>query len=76
MSDLISQIFTNKKNKKLVTFVTGGDPDFATSNLIIEIIVKNNIDILIHGHTHRPFIHHIDSNSIRAVLAVGRIKVG
>ncbi len=46
MSDLISQIFTNKKNKKLVTFVTGGDPDFATSNLIIEIIVKNNIDIL------------------------------
>ena len=38
MSDLIGQIFTNKKNKKLVTFVTGGDPDFATSNLIIEII--------------------------------------
>jgi len=46
MTDLISQIFTNKKNKKLVTFVTGGDPDFATSNLIIEIMVKNNIDIL------------------------------
>ena len=35
---------------------------------ISEIVKKNNIDILIHGHTHRPFIHHIDSNSIRAVL--------
>ena len=24
---------------------------------ISEIVKKNNIDILIHGHTHRPFIH-------------------
>ncbi len=45
MTDLISQTF-NDKNKKLVTFITGGDPDFETSNQIINIIIKNNIDIL------------------------------
>ena len=45
MTNLISQTFKNK-NKKLITFVTGGDPDFETSNKIIETIIKNNIDIL------------------------------
>ena len=45
MNNLISQTF-NDKNKKLVTFVTGGDPNFKTSKEIIEIIIKNNIDIL------------------------------
>ena len=33
MTDLISQSFANA-NKKLITFVTGGDPDFETSNQI------------------------------------------
>ena len=45
MNDLISKIF-QKKNKKIVTFVTGGDPDFETSNEIISIIAKNKIDII------------------------------
>ena len=45
MTNLISQTFKNK-NKKLITFVTGGDPDFETSNKIIETIINNNIDIL------------------------------
>ena len=45
MSDLISNTLNNK-NKKLVTFVTGGDPDFETSNKIVSIMIKNNIDIL------------------------------
>ena len=45
MTSLISQTF-EEKNKKLVTFVTGGDPDFDTSNQIINEILKNNIDII------------------------------
>ena len=45
MTDLINQTFNNK-DKKLVTFVTGGDPDFDTSNEIIKTIISNNIDIL------------------------------
>ena len=42
MTDLISHCFKDK-NKKLVTFVTGGDPDFETSKKIIETIINNNI---------------------------------
>ncbi len=45
MSDLLRQIFTNGQ-KKLVTFVTGGDPDFETSNEILNTIIKNNVDIV------------------------------
>ncbi len=45
MTNLISQMF-KKQNKKLVTFITGGDPDFETSNEIIKIIIENNIDII------------------------------
>ena len=45
MTDLISQSFANT-NKKLITFVTGGDPDFETSNQIIETIIKNEVDII------------------------------
>ncbi len=45
MTDLISQNF-KKSSKKLITFITGGDPDFETSKEIIEIIIKNNIDII------------------------------
>ncbi len=45
MANLISQIFKNE-NKKLVTFITGGDPDFETCNEIIKIIIENNIDII------------------------------
>ena len=37
MTNLISQVFKNKE-KKLVTFITGGDPDFETS---LEIINRN-----------------------------------
>ena len=35
MNNRIKTIFSNNK-KKLITFVTGGDPDFETSNKIIE----------------------------------------
>ena len=45
MTDLISQAFKNKE-KKLVTFVTGGDPDFDTSLEIIKTIIKNGADIM------------------------------
>ncbi len=45
MGDLISQIFKDK-TKKLVTFVTGGDPNLEISSEIIKIIIKNNIDII------------------------------
>ena len=45
MNKLINQIFENK-SKKLVTFVTGGDPDLDTSNKIIHKMINNNIDII------------------------------
>ena len=45
MTNLISQIFKNNE-KKLVTFVTGGDPDYATSLQIIKTIINNGADII------------------------------
>ena len=45
MTNLISQGF-KKNEKKLVTFVTGGDPDFDTSLEIIKTIIKNGADIM------------------------------
>ena len=45
MTNLISQAFKNNE-KKLVTFVTGGDPDFSTSLEIIKTIINNGADII------------------------------
>ena len=45
MTSLISEAFKNNE-KKLVTFVTGGDPDFETSLQIIKTIIKNKADII------------------------------
>ncbi len=45
MSERIKKTFANK-NKKLVTFTTGGDPDLETSFDILKTIINNNIDIV------------------------------
>lgn len=45
MSDRLKKTF-EKKNKKLVTFTTGGDPDLETSFEILKTIINNNIDIV------------------------------
>ena len=45
MTNLIGQCFKNQ-DKKLITFVTGGDPDFETSNKIIQNIIYNDVDII------------------------------
>ena len=45
MKNLINQTFL-EDGKKLITFVTGGDPDFETSKNIIKTIINNNIDII------------------------------
>jgi len=45
MSDRIKKIF-EKKESKLVTFTTGGDPDLDTSLKILNTIISNNIDII------------------------------
>ena len=45
MTNLISQTFKDNK-KKLVTFVTGGDPDLKTSLKIIKTIINNGADII------------------------------
>ena len=29
---------------------------------------QNKVDTIIHGHTHRPAVHHYDSSLIRIVL--------
>jgi len=45
MSDRIKKNFQNK-NKKLVSFTTGGDPNLKMSVKIIENIINNEIDII------------------------------
>jgi tryptophan synthase alpha chain len=45
MSERIKKIFETKR-KKLVTFTTGGDPDFNTSLEILKTIINNGIDII------------------------------
>ncbi len=45
MVNRIKKIFQNK-NKKLITFTTGGDPDLKTSIKIIETIIDNGADII------------------------------
>ena len=46
MTNLISQTFKDDK-KKLVTFVTGGDPDLKTSLKIIKTIINNLIFFMV-----------------------------
>ena len=45
MSLRIDKIFSDKK-KKLITFVTGGDPDPLTSEKILNTLIKNGADII------------------------------
>ena len=45
MSKRIKRIF-EKKEKKLITFTTGGDPDLNTSFDILKTIINNDIDII------------------------------
>ena len=45
MSERIKKIFSDKK-KKLITFVTGGDPDKKTSQKILEKIVECGSDVV------------------------------
>ena len=45
MSERIKRTF-EKKEKKLVTFTTGGDPDLDTSFEILKTIISNKIDIV------------------------------
>ena len=45
MSKRIDKIFADKK-KKLVTFVTGGDPDQSTSQKILNTIINSGADII------------------------------
>ena len=45
INNRISKTFSNNK-KKLITFVTGGDPDLETSNKIIENLANNGADII------------------------------
>ena len=45
MSKRIKKVFSDNK-KKLVTFVTGGDPDKETSQKILKKIVSNGSDII------------------------------
>ncbi len=45
MTDILSQVFKNK-SKKLITFVTGGDPDIKTSNQIISRLIDSKVDII------------------------------
>ena len=45
MSDRLKKTF-EYKSKKLVTFITGGDPDLETSFEILKTIINNSIDIV------------------------------
>ena len=69
MSNKIKKVFSNN-NKKLVTFVTGGDPDESTSFEIIKNIINSGADIIEIG---MPFSDPmadgpiIQASSIRAI---------
>ena len=41
----IKKVFADKQ-KKLITFVTGGDPDYTTSKKILKNIIQNGADII------------------------------
>ncbi|MDC0192384.1 tryptophan synthase subunit alpha [Alphaproteobacteria bacterium] len=45
MSSRIKKIFEDN-SKKLVTFVTGGDPDYKTSNEILDKIIEKGADVI------------------------------
>ena len=45
------------------------------ADYVDEVIGKNNLDLLIHGHTHRPAIHKLDSGASRAVLGLSLIHI-
>ena len=45
MSERIKKIFETKE-KKLITFTTGGDPNLQTSLEILKVIINNDIDII------------------------------
>ena len=45
MSSRITKTFSDNK-KKLVTFITGGDPNFETSKKITKTIIENGTDII------------------------------
>jgi len=45
MSKRIKKIFSNKE-KKLITFVTGGDPEQKTSQEILKTIIENGADMI------------------------------
>ena len=70
MSDRIKKIF-RKKKKKLITFITGGDPDIKTSLEILNTIINNGIDIIEIG---MPFSDPmadgptIQESSVRSIL--------
>ena len=68
----ISERIELAQNLREVSKIENKDKDHQIMDVNImavnEIFQRFKNNILIHGHTHRPFIHHIDSNSIRAVL--------
>ncbi len=45
MTGLINGTFSDKK-KKLITFLTGGDPNFEISNELIKVLVNNKVDLI------------------------------
>ena len=69
MNNRIKAVFSNN-NKKLITFVTGGDPDFETCNKIVEKLAISGADIIEIG---MPFSDPmadgptIQSSSLRAI---------
>ena len=37
---------------------------------VAEVIRKNNVDVLLHGHTHRPAVHpfHVDERAVHRIV--------
>ena len=65
MTDRINKVFSSNK-KKLITFVTGGDPNFKISNKIINTIAQSGADIIEIGINSRKIssigLRHIKNN--------------
>ena len=63
MSERIKKTFETKE-KKLVTFTTGGDPDFNTSLDILKTMIKNGVHIVLLNPFHIYSDHKFRSGEI------------
>jgi UDP-2,3-diacylglucosamine hydrolase len=64
-----------RKQSKSMSSNKADDIMDVTPEAVIEIMQNENVETLIHGHTHRPATHQLSNNSQRIVLGDWDISV-